>query len=159
MGSIVDMARKARLLLQRRGASFEDAEDLVQDAFVRLQVYSDAHEVETPEAFLVRTAVNLSVDQNRRSRRAPFDPKALDLELAVDSSPRPDEVLSAQERLGRARQGLMQLSPRTRRILLGQRLDGLSYAELARREGISVSAVEKQIAKAAAFMMAWMREW
>lgn len=53
----------------------------------------------------------------------------------------------------------MQLSPRTRRILLGQRLDGLSYAELARREGISVSAVEKHVAKAVAFMMAWMREW
>ena len=153
------MARKARLLLLRRGASAEDAEDLVQEAFVRLQAYVEAHEVETPEAFLVRTAVNLSVDQNRRRRRAPFDHRAANLELAVDSSPRPDEVLDAQERLRRAREGLMQLSPRTRRILLGQRLDGLSHAELARQEGISVSAVEKHVAKAMAFMTGWMRQW
>jgi RNA polymerase sigma factor (sigma-70 family) len=147
MGSIVDMARKARLLLQRRGASPEDAEDLVQEAFLRLEAYTRAHEVEVHEAFLVRTAVNLSVDQNRRARRAPFDRRALDLDLVADASPRPDEVFTARERLRRAQEGLMQLSPRARRILLGQRLDGLSHAELARQEEISVSAVEKHIAR------------
>jgi len=159
MRSIVDMARKARRLLIRRGASPEDAEDLVQDAFLRMHAYGRERAVEAPEGFLVRTALNLSVDQARGRRRAPIDPGAPDPDAAVDSSPRADEVLLAQERLRRAREGLMQLSPRARRILLGQRLDGLSYVELARREGISVSAVEKHIARAMSFMLAWMREW
>jgi RNA polymerase sigma-70 factor (ECF subfamily) len=38
------------------------------------------------------------------------------------------------------------VSRRTRDIFLMQRLDGLTYAEIAQRMGLSVSAVEKHMA-------------
>lgn len=39
------------------------------------------------------------------------------------------------------------------------RLDQLTYTEIAGRVGISVSAVEKHIAKAASFLTKWIEGW
>ncbi|HEX6866719.1 MAG TPA: sigma-70 family RNA polymerase sigma factor, partial [Caulobacteraceae bacterium] len=85
--------------------------------------------------------------------------RALEDFALADSSPGPDEVLQGRDRLRRLREGLEALKPRTRDMLLAQRLEGLSYAEIAAREGVSVSAVEKQIARAVLFLMDWMEGW
>ena len=148
-----------RLTLQKRGASPDEAEDLVQEAFLKFEAYRQAAEVREPEGFVVKAALNLAVDARRRKGRAPFSPRALDDFVFADSSPGPDEVLQGRDRLRRLREGLEALKPRTRDMLLAQRLEGLSYAEIAAREGISVSAVEKQIARAVLFLMDWMEGW
>jgi len=148
-----------RVTLQKRGASADDAEDLVQEAFLKFETYRQTAEVREPEAFVVRTALNLAIDAGRRKGRSPFSPKAVEDYRLADSSPGPDEVLQGRDRLQRLRQGLEALRPRTRDMLLAQRLEGLTYAEIARREGISVSAVEKQIARAVLFLMDWMEGW
>lgn len=46
------------------------------------------------------------------------------------------------------REALDAVSRRTRDVFFMHRLDGLSYAEIARRLGVSVSAIEKQMASA-----------
>jgi len=53
---------KLRRLLRSRGRSLDDTDDLIQEAFLRLQLYCRDHQVEQPEAFLVRTVLNLSTD-------------------------------------------------------------------------------------------------
>jgi hypothetical protein len=60
----------ARLLryLQRKGRSREDAEDLIQEAMLRLHVYAHNVAIEDDEAFLRRAVHNLAVDQYRRDR-------------------------------------------------------------------------------------------
>lgn len=126
-----------------------DAEDLLHSAFLRLQEYSSAHTVENPSAFLVRTAVNLSIDGARQhaSRRETALPPADFVEIA-DREPLQDEVLVARNRLDKVRLALSELTPRTRTIFLMHRIDGLKYREIAERLDITVSAVEKHIAKA-----------
>ncbi|MGH7104765.1 MAG: sigma factor-like helix-turn-helix DNA-binding protein, partial [Acetobacteraceae bacterium] len=42
-----------------------------------------------------------------------------------------------------------QLGPRTRKIFILHRLEGRTHAEIAAQHGISISAVEKHIARAA----------
>ena len=148
-----------RLTLEKRGTPAADAEDLVQEAFLKFESYRQTSEVREPEGFVVRAALNLAVDASRRKTRSPFSPRALEDFVLADSSPGPDEVLQGRDRLRRLREGLEALKPRTRDMLLAQRLEGLSYAEIARREGISVSAVEKQIARAVLFLMDWMEGW
>ncbi|MBI3348589.1 MAG: RNA polymerase sigma factor, partial [Burkholderiales bacterium] len=54
-----------RAALQRRGNSAHDAEDLVQEAWVRLACYEREQVVVQPEAFMMRTALNLSIDAHR----------------------------------------------------------------------------------------------
>ncbi|MGE5501699.1 MAG: RNA polymerase sigma factor [Ignavibacteriales bacterium] len=148
-----------RLTLQKRGASADEAEDLVQEAFLKFEAYRQVGEVREPEGFVVRTALNLAVDAGRRKKRSPFSSRALEEFAFADSAPGPDEVLQGRDRLRRLREGLEALKPRTRDMLLAQRLEGLSYAQIAAREGISVSAVEKQIARAVLFLMDWMEGW
>lgn len=48
------------------------------------------------------------------------------------------------------------LGPRTREIFLLHRLDGLKYREIAAQLDITVSAVEKHIAKASLFLVNWV---
>ena len=159
MSNIADMLKKVRAVVRRRGASRDEADDIVQEAFARLAAYSRAHELRSQEAFLVSAAVNIGRDQARRNRRAPFDAGEVDFDVIADAAPQPDEVVRARERLRRAAAGLEQLNPRTRRILLAQRLDGIALPELARREGLSVAAVEKQVARAVLFLVKWMDGW
>lgn len=45
---------------------------------------------------------------------------------------------------------MLKLKPRTRAIFIAHRIDGLSYAEIAERTGLSVKGVEKQMSKAIA---------
>jgi len=60
--------RRLKKLLRRGGATPEDAEDLVQEAVLRLHAYTHAgREVHDPESFVARTALNLAVDASRSS--------------------------------------------------------------------------------------------
>ncbi|MBW8812630.1 MAG: sigma-70 family RNA polymerase sigma factor [Caulobacterales bacterium] len=126
-----------------------DAEDLLQAAFVRMQEYARRQPVENPAGFLVRTAVNLSIDAARQqASRGELLMAASDLGEVVDDQPLQDEVLQVRKRLEDVKRALAELSPRTRDIFLMHRIDGLKYREIAEREGVTVSAVEKHIAKA-----------
>lgn len=92
--------RQLERLLRRRGATAEDAEDLVQEAIVRLFVYTrNAGEVRNTEAFLTRTALNLAVDLHRSSRSDRYERESIELMDLVDLAPMPDEVLAAEQRL------------------------------------------------------------
>lgn len=134
-----------------------DPEELLQAAYLRLARYRAEHAVENVAAFLVRTAVNIGVDNYRHDR---FIADAPPDEAGVcENSPLQDEVLAARARLERVREGLSRLTPRTREIFLMHRLDGMKYREIADRLGISQSAVEKHIAKAALFLAGWTEGW
>lgn len=59
-------------------------------------------------------------------------------------------VDAERDMLGRLEAAMRRLDPRTREIFLAKRLDLLSYAEIARRTGLSVRRVERQMTKALA---------
>ncbi|WP_340268310.1 RNA polymerase sigma factor [Sphingobium mellinum] len=159
MSKIRDMLSKATGVLNRRGVSMDDGEDLVHDAFVRLSEYEKVEQVRSREAVLIRTAVNLSIDQARRRARAPVASGCEALEQFSDTQPDPFEIARARARLQRVNEGLRNMNEISRRILLSRRLDGVSVADIALREGMSVAAVEKRIARATLFLMDWVDEW
>jgi RNA polymerase sigma-70 factor (ECF subfamily) len=136
-------------LLQRRGRTVEEAEDLVQEAFVHLQVYcQEGGFVRQPKAFLVRTVLNLAIDARRHDHRDLYEDKSIEELPLVDRSPAPDEVFAGEERLLHMRRTLKVVSVRAQEAFFLHRLDGFTYAEIAQRFGVSVSAVEKYIATA-----------
>jgi DNA-directed RNA polymerase specialized sigma24 family protein len=90
--------RHLKKLLHRRGATREDAEDLVQEAVLRLHVYTRAGRlVRDPEAFVTRTAFNLVVDGHRHARRDLYESEPVEELNLTDIGPMPDEVLAAEE--------------------------------------------------------------
>ena len=159
MGSLRDMLRKARTAVLRRGVSGQDADDVVQQAFLRVEEYERRQVVRSKEAVLVTAAVNLAIDFKRQKSFS----VSIDVNDAfngiADQSPAAEDILQAQARLRRAAEGLELLPERTRRILLSRRLDGLSYKEIALREGLTVAAVEKQVARATLELLKWVDGW
>jgi RNA polymerase sigma factor (sigma-70 family) len=149
---------KLRRLLRSRGRSIDDTDDLIQEAFLRLQLYcrDSKVKIEHTEAFLVRTALNLSVDQHRRAQVAGVVPGGLDSMDLIDPQPSPDAVCAAQDRLRHMKAGLANLSPRQREVFLLNRVEGLSFAQIAKELGVSMSMVEKHAAKAILSMTNWM---
>ncbi|HEY5758152.1 MAG TPA: sigma-70 family RNA polymerase sigma factor [Steroidobacter sp.] len=141
--------RRLQLVLRRRGHSREDAEDLIHEAFLRVQAYcDDGGEVREQEAFLVRSVLNLARDAHQRAHLDLYERQPVEELTILDTSPRPDEVLDAQQRLAELRAALNAINPRTCEAFFLHRVEGLSYAQIADHLDISVSAVEKHIAKA-----------
>jgi RNA polymerase sigma factor (sigma-70 family) len=146
--------RRMRRILLRRGRTPEEAEDLIQEAFLRMQEYcKKGGQVRQPEGFLVRTVLRLAINARRDEHRDLYvEAKSDAIALILDTSPMPDEVLAAEECLDRMRVALDAASRRTRDILFMHRLDGLSYAQIAQETGLSISAIEKHIASGLAIL-------
>jgi len=144
--------RRVQSMLLRRGSTHAEAEDLIQEAFLRMQEYCEkGGKIQQPEGFLVRTALRLALNARRDEHRDVYvDQNVEDLTFVLDTNPAPDEVLAAEQCLERMRDALDSVSRRTREVFFMQRLDGLSYAQIAERLGISVSAIEKHMASALA---------
>lgn len=153
LGSIGSLERLRHQIARITGRS--DAEDLLHEALVRT-LDRGTETVRNVEAFLVQSARNQACDDARRARH-PASPRALDAAAfqVGDPHPLPDEHAEMRQRLARVRSGVERLPARTREIFLMHRLDGLKYREIAAALGISQSAVEKHIARAAAEIADW----
>jgi RNA polymerase sigma factor (sigma-70 family) len=135
--------------VRRRVATKEDAEDIIQDAYLRVLRYSFEHEVADQERLLFSAARNLAVDSMRRrhARERATASYATLAEIALDW-PTPDEELYVEQRLRIAESTVALLPERCREVFLLHHLDNLSYSQIAARRQISVSAVEKHMARA-----------
>ncbi|MBK1688798.1 RNA polymerase sigma factor [Rubrivivax gelatinosus] len=149
---------RVRAALLRRGRTEHDADDLVQEAWLRLARYQREQTVAEPEAFLMRAALNLSIDAFR-ARAVRGEELLLDDVVLIDTAPAAEAVLLAKERMARLSVCLARLTDKTRAVFLAHRIEGLSYQEIARLHGLSVSAVEKHIAKATLQLTSWMEGW
>ena len=137
--------------LRRKGRSREDAEDLIQEAMLRLHVYGRDTPVVNEEAFLRHAANNLSIDQHRRNR--PDQRKQVPIEdideqnALVAQESTPEDTIEAQQRLNRIKAVLDAVSPRTRQIYFAHRA-GYSYAEIAAHMDISNITIKRHMARA-----------
>jgi RNA polymerase sigma factor (sigma-70 family) len=123
--------------------------DVVQQAFLTYTSRPKSGGIDSPRAYLYRTAHNIVVDERRKlvghalvlERLFPvFEEKSDDFT--------PERVLLGEERLAVLRAAICAL-PEARRVsFLLNRLQGLSCAEIARRTGYSDSAVKKHVAQA-----------
>lgn len=137
--------------LRRKGRSREDAEDLIQEALLRLHVYAKDDAVVNEEAFLRRAVHNLAIDQYRRDRsglrrEVPIE-EADRLSPLIASSPTPDQILENQQRLDCLTALLDAVNPRTREIYFAHR-SGYTYAEIADDMGIAEITIRRHIARA-----------
>ena len=150
---------RVKAALIRRGRSEHDADDLVQEAWIRLAGYErEEQPVAKPEAFLMRVALNLSIDVHRTQQNRGEHVELEDVVL-IDATPSLENALLARERVARLSVCLGRLTEQTRAIFLAHRVDGLSYEEIARQFALSPSSVERHVAKALMHVSSWMEGW
>lgn len=137
--------------LVRRGALPQDAEDAIHEAFVRLCLAQRKEHVRNPAAFLTDVVMKVRIEHWRSAQRHRrlFVEEAVEELDVVDLSPQPPDYLQADQRLERMWRRLGELSPRTREVFFLHRLQGLTCPQIAAVLRISVSAIEKHIARAA----------
>ena len=127
------------------------AEDIVQDAFVRL--FGRFQELRSPEAFeiyLRRTVINLSHDRFRRLK--------LERDHATEANPsRPADVASQVEDRELIRHALRSLSHRQRSALVLRFYADLSEQQTAEVMQCSVAAVKSLVSRATASLRERMR--
>lgn len=127
------------------------AADLAQESYARvLGLQHGGQAVLDGRALLYRTARNLVVDRHRRAALRRHE--ALD-ELAEEEHPsappqsRPDEALASRQDVQACLAAIEALPPRCREAFVLHVFDELSQAQVAERMGISVSMVEKHVAR------------
>jgi len=131
--------------LRRRLGDRERAADLTQDTFVRLIASTVAHPLREPRNFLATVAKRVMVDHLRRRSLEQAYLEALEPELLEVSAEQRVILLETLLQLDAMLDGL---NHKVRQALFLSHLEGLSYAEIGERLGVSVSSVTKYIAKA-----------
>jgi len=135
-------------LRARFGPGPPDCEDIAQQAFFKLGEQTADRELESPRAFVFRIAINLMHDGRRQLKRASA---ALDdTSLAHDEDPDLERALIAKQQVRLLQEVMAGLPERHRLYLTANRMDGQSFAEIARRHGVSESLVRKTVDEAAA---------
>jgi RNA polymerase sigma factor (sigma-70 family) len=114
----------------------ETAEDLVQDAFIKLHAHWD--DVENPRAWLFRCIRNLSLNHIRDHKR----------ETTLDNghewqsdSPDPEQALGRLEAVGTLQLLVSELSPDDRSLISLKYHENLKYDQISQRTGMSVGNV------------------
>ncbi|MDB5455663.1 MAG: polymerase sigma factor [Caulobacter sp.] len=142
-----------------RRAPANDVEDLVQEVLLRIQKRQPVHVVRNAEGYLFEVAANVLIDRSRRdrSRRRGDHCEFTEFHHPIDEMS-PERVLLGREEMARALAALQELPERTRRVFVLVRFEEMSYKLVARRLGVSVSAVEKHVMKALRHLSARLRE-
>lgn len=149
---------RVKSALMRRGQSEQDADDILHDAYIRLERFGRKQTVKKPEAFLMRAALNLSVDAHRASNTRGEVVQPEDV-LIFDAAPAAEDVVLSRERMARVIECLNQMNEKTRAIFLASKYDGLTYSEIAQEFGMTRSGVEWHISKAVMQLATWMEGW
>jgi RNA polymerase sigma-70 factor (ECF subfamily) len=133
----------------RRRTDGHEIDDLIQEVLLRLHNRNQGGEVVNLSSFIFQTAANVLLDRRRRDsvRRRDAHCELNEAHHPLDELS-PDRILQAKQDASAAMAALAELSPRTRAAFMLVRFEGLSYKAAAAQLGISVSAVEKHVAKA-----------
>jgi RNA polymerase sigma factor (sigma-70 family) len=144
--------------LSLRGARADEADDILQE--VSLKLSSDAiGPIDQPRAYLYKMANNQfllhrrTVDRRERREEAWVDAHSGE-PREIDEAPSAEAHLLAREQLAILQRVLDGLPDRTRSIFRCFRIEGQSQREIAAAWDISISAVEKHLARAYAAIAA-----
>lgn len=136
-----------RLLTARLG-SVDEAEDVLQDLWLRLETNATGP-IAQPAAYLFRMANNLALDRRRSSTsRALREAEWSSTQPGDTEIPTLERSLIVRQRLEKVEAAIAALPDRTRMAFRLYRFEGLGRKQVANRMGISVSAVEKLIHRA-----------
>jgi RNA polymerase sigma-70 factor (ECF subfamily) len=142
----------------RMTGSVSDAEDIVQEAFLRVTRHQDGRDAKSPKAYLSTVTTRLAIDHLRsaRVRREAYvgtwlpEPLIGDREpLTGDREPDPAEFAETSDSLSMAFLVLLEsLSPAERAVFLLREVFGYEYREIAEVTGKTEAACRQTFARA-----------
>ena len=155
-----DLGRRFRPALLayflRRVRNPAEAEDLAHDVFLRLAGVP-LEQLRSADAYIFQIAANLLTD---RARRWKVREEYAATQVAAADSEEPETHVLDPERIEAGRRSvlalvarLVELPERTREIFILYRVENVARRDIAQAYGLSISTVEKEIARATAYLM------
>lgn len=136
--------------LRKRVANRADADELVHEAFVRVlcaQSRAPVDGIREPRAYLATIASRLVANFYRRQSIEQAYADAL-ASMPPDTVPSPETQALVKEALLELDRMLDGLGPKVKQAFLLAQFEGLPYAEIARRLGVSLRSVKYYVARA-----------
>lgn len=148
------MFRESQASLQRyarRIGAGDDAEDVVQDVWLRLQ--STDGPIANPKAYLIRMVYTATLDRQRGAGRAmerdaAWSAAVDDTEDDLHRPPSAERALIARQQALKALAAIAALGEPAASIFRLHRLARLTQSRIARDMGLSVSTIEKHLRRA-----------
>ncbi|MCJ2134989.1 sigma-70 family RNA polymerase sigma factor [Methylobacterium sp. J-026] len=122
------------------------AEDIAAEVFIRLLSMDRLAALREPQAMMITIAKRLMIEIFRRNQLR----KDYEAELArapVGTVASPEHQLIVLEALREISRILASMSPRARAAFLLSHIDGMTYTDVARELGVSVTMVRRYIAQ------------
>ncbi len=140
-----------RSFVYSKTGCFHTAEDLTQEAYIRLYRAKNIDEILDIRSYLYRVANNLIVDHYRtlNCKSAPVEIRDLsdERDLATEE-PTGEEVVEVREQIQIALDAVGELSGLCQKIFWLSRAEGFRNYEIAEMESICLSTVEKNLSRA-----------
>ena len=125
-----------------------DIEDISQEAFLKAYAVEHTRSIDQPKSYLFRVAKHIAISRLRKNTRQALSyiENFEGLELVENACSAEEEVM-AHQRLGLRCEAVAALTPQVRRAYLMRKVYGMSYKEISTHLAISISTVEKHLAK------------
>lgn len=133
---------------------YHTAEDLLQEAFIRLQGVADVDEIKDIKSYLFRIANNLIIDQYRSKNCKSAPVQITDIEEETNpvfDTPSAEDVNINQEKISQVVSVLGELSTTCQNIFWLSRAYGFRNREIASMQNTCLSTVEKNISRASKY--------
>lgn len=135
--------------LSARLGNPDSAADVYQSLFEKLLSKNTAPEIQSPRAYLYRAAANEATSYQRSKAVRESYEEAAFFQRAPVNTQDPEKLTLDKDALTCLQVALKELPLLTQRMFIAFRLGGDTQAVIAKRYGVSLSTVEKRIAKAA----------
>lgn len=137
-----------------------DADDVVQESYLKLLRLDAASRIESAKAYLFSVARNTASKLLLRRRRLYSDTPVNQLPdwRILDGGPDAADTANAQQRLALMAAAIDRLPPRCREIVRLSTVQGLSNAEIAGTLGLSEATVRVQMARGIKKCAVFLRE-
>ncbi len=129
----------------------EDAEDVVQDVFLRLLLLDRAEAIQDVGNYIFLSIRNALTDRQRKKHEEPMPQVTLSSEdesflqdisyLLPDNTPLPDECLERKQLQKQVYDAVQSLPPNQRDVFIATEIKGISFRELAEQTHIPIKTL------------------
>lgn len=136
-------------LARRLTHSHDDARDLVQEAYARLFAMDGWAAITNPPAYVSRCIRNIAIEKLRRAKVIDFRHMVeADQDEFVDDTPDAFRIMAGREGIRKISEALARLPERCREVFVRRRVHDQSPTEISEALGVSISTLEKRLARA-----------
>jgi len=121
------------------------ADDIVQEVFIKLWTNRQNVKDETVKALLYTIATN-TIKNHYKHQKIVYNFQKQ--EVSNETSDEADSQLRQDELNKKLQDALAAVPEKAREVFLMNRIEGLTYADIAERLGLSVKAIEKRMSEA-----------